>query len=245
MVYRISCKCTLFFRLSLLWWFVMPVKAIGFSRISVSPFRFPTLIKVSVAPISNSKFIRPFFISLVGSKIESKTGIRISLMRSLMRNLMLTSGSRFSRPLFLRFFFAASVRGFFALALSLISFYFCTFRLMIGVSLRVLFRLLVGSSIQRPALVSFMSCFLTMCAKFLDGIYTCWFIGSGQWESVSVMVWPTVMAYFCYTVHSKFLSFCFIVIIIICSWGDPFYAFFCACIDSFLQVWIFCDRILI
>jgi len=182
-------------------------EGLGFSRISVSPFRFPALIKVSVAPISNSKFIRPFFISLVSSKIESKTGIHISLMQSFMRNLMLTSGSRFSRPLFLLFFFAASVRGFFTLALSLISFYFCTFRLMIGVSLRVLFRLLVGSSIQRPALVSFMSCFLTMCAKFLDGIYTCWFIGSGQWESVSVTVWPTVMAYFCYTVHSKFSSF--------------------------------------
>jgi len=71
MVCRISLSpkrtVALIFPIVSTWWPVTPVRAIGFSRTSVSPYKFSTLIKISVASVSNNRFIRPFFISLIGN----------------------------------------------------------------------------------------------------------------------------------------------------------------------------------
>ena len=118
-----------------------------------------------------------------------------------------------------------------------------------SVSRFVLFRLLVEPSFQRPALASFVSCFL---AKFMCKI---------SQRHLYLLVYRLGAMKICYRnglidsltyngllfriyciVHSNILSFGFDHIY--CdhyySWGRPFYTFFCACcIDSFLQTWIF------
>ena len=116
---RLNALVALIFPIVLTWWSITPVRAIGFSRISVSPFRFLTLIKISIAPVSNSIFIWSFFISLIGS---------ITSLRSIFTYLSVICviWCSLTAPPFLLFFFAASIRGFFALALSLISSYFCS-----------------------------------------------------------------------------------------------------------------------
>jgi len=105
---------------------------------------------------------------------------------------MLTSGLYFLRSPFLLFFFAVSVQGFFALALSLISFYLSVHTL-------------------RDLEYSFL-----LCPTFLQYVQNlsmaCWFIGSGQWKSVSVTAWPTSLAnngLLLHLLHSNFLSFDF------------------------------------
>ena len=160
---------------------------------------------------------------------------------------MLTSDSRFSYPPFLLFFFAAHHTR--ILRSRFVAYFVLSLQCLHVSSYD---RCLISRVVSTPcwailsALISFISCFL---AKFLDGIYTCWFIGSGQWESVSVMAWLTVspiMVYFSAfaTLYTRIFwvltLIILIAIIIIRSWGRPFYAFFCACCtDSFLQTWIF------